>query len=71
MVYGDATQLYQVLMNLCVNASHSMEPDREFTATDHELASIDAVIRKPFGTRDIAIAIRKIMDKINKILLFV
>ena len=39
--------------------------DREFTATDHELASIDAVIRKPFGTKDIALAIRKILDKVN------
>ncbi len=27
MVHGDPTQVYQVLMNLCVNASHAMESD--------------------------------------------
>lgn len=44
---------------LCTGAN------REFAATDHELASIDAVIRKPFGRKDISLAIRKIMDKVN------
>ena len=34
----------------------------EFTVNNSEVFTIDAVIRKPFGSKDIALAIRKIVN---------
>lgn len=47
-VLGDATQLYQVLMNLCTNAAHAMEKEGgllEVSLSDVDYDSLDASLK--------------------------
>ncbi len=41
-VYADPTQIHQVLMNLCTNASHAMRDTKGILSVDLSLVSLDA-----------------------------